>query len=74
MRKNILFGSIEVIEKNKKTRIEKAVFIEDANEYKGLAIVKKIDCKIVGQTNTSKSYTEVKASNEKRNKITGTYE
>lgn len=74
MRKNILFGSIEVIEKNKKIRIEKAVFIEDANEYKGLAIVKKIDCKIVGKTNTSKSYTEVKASNEKRNKITGTYE
>lgn len=74
MRKNILFGLIEVIEKNKKTRIEKAVFIEDANEYKGLQIIKIIDCKVIGQTNTSKSYTEVKASNETRNKITGTYE
>jgi hypothetical protein len=38
-------------------------------------IIKKIlTFKIVGQTNISKSYTEVKASDEKRNNITGAYE
>lgn len=66
-----MFGDIEL--KNNKI-IKNAVFIEGELMYKGLTIIKVLTSKIVGQTNTSKEYTEVKASNEKRNKITGVYE
>lgn len=71
MRKNILFGDIEI--KNNKI-IKNAVFIEGEWMYKGFTIIKVISSKIIGQTNTSKEYTEVKGSNETRNKITGAYE
>jgi len=74
MRKNILFGDIQVRDKTKLNTIKKAVFIEGEPMYKGFTIIKVISSKIIGKTNTSKSYTEVKASNETRNKITGTYE
>lgn len=74
MKKNILFGDIQVRDQNKVNVIKNAVFIEDEWIYKGLTIIKVLTSKIVGQTNTSKEYTEVKASDEIRNKITGAYE
>lgn len=74
MKKNILFGDIQVRDKTKVNVIKNAVFIEDEWMYKGMTIIKVISSKIIGQTNTSKEYTEVKASNEIRNKITGAYE
>lgn len=74
MRKNILFGDIQVRDKTKLNTIKNAVFIEGEWIYKGFTIIKVISSKIIGQTNTSKEYTEVKGSNETRNKITGAYE
>jgi hypothetical protein len=74
MKKNILFGTIKVFDGKKHLVIEKAVFKEDSKEYKKMSIIDIIKFKIIGQTNISKEYTEVKASNEKRNKITGAYE
>ena len=74
LRDNILFGDIQVFDGKKSISIKNAVFIENDFNYKGMTITKIISSKIVGQKNKSKSYTEVKASNETRNKITGAYE
>jgi hypothetical protein len=73
MRKNILFAKIKLKEKMK-TKIIEAVIKEGDLLYKQIPIIEVINFKIIGQTNESKSYTEVKGSNETRNKITGTYE
>lgn len=73
-RKNILYGEIKVKDKKGIKTIKEAVFREDATHYKKMEIVEVVSFKIVGQTNPLKSYTEVKASNEKRNNITGAYE
>lgn len=73
-RKNILFGDIIVIDKKKDKTIRDAVFCEGDLIYKKLPIKKILSSKIVGKTNISKAYTEVKASEEKRNNITGAYE
>lgn len=73
-RKNILFGKIEVYNGKKNIIIEDVVFIDDCNTYKKMNIIKVIESKIIGKTNISKEYTEVKMSNETRNKITGAYE
>lgn len=73
-RKIIYFGDIIVKDgRNKKTIID-AVFLEDDTTYKGMEITEIISKKAVGMTSASKQYTEVKASNEKRNNITGAYE
>lgn len=74
MRKNICFGTIEVKNKKSNKIIENAVFTEGAINYKEYEIVKIISFKYVGKTNENKGFTEVKASNEKRNNITGAYE
>jgi hypothetical protein len=74
MIKNIMYGDIEVDDGNKIILIKNSVFIENDFHYKGMTITKIISSKIVGQKNESKSYTEVKGSDEKRNKITGAYE
>ena len=74
MRKNICFGTILVKDKKTNRTIDNAVFTEGATHYKGFEIVKLISIKFVGKTNASKEYTQVKASNEKRNNITGAYE
>lgn len=70
----ILFGNLNL--KNKKgTYIKKdCVFCINDIEHKGEKIIKVLDYKIIGTKNKSKGFTEVKASNEKRNKITGAYE
>lgn len=73
-RKNICFGTISVKDKKSNKTINNAVFTEGATHYKGFEIVEIISFKFVGKTNGSKEYTEVKASNEKRNNITGAYE
>ncbi|NBN88586.1 MAG: hypothetical protein EBV32_05825 [Proteobacteria bacterium] len=70
----ILFGNLNL--KNKKgTYIKKdCVFCINDIEHKGEKIIKVLDYKIIGTKNKSKGFTEVKISNEKRNKITGAYE
>jgi hypothetical protein len=57
-----------------KRKIEQAVFKKSDTEWKGLKILDVVESKVVGYTNTSRKYTEVKVSDQKRNKITGTYE
>lgn len=73
-RENILFGKIEVYNGKKNIIINDAIFIEESKDYKMMSIIKVIESKIIGQTNISKEYIEVKMSNETRNKITGAYE
>jgi hypothetical protein len=73
-KKNILYGDIVVIDGKKEKTLQEVVFTEGDTIYKKMIIKKILTFKIVGQTNTSKSYTEVKASDEKRNNITGAYE
>lgn len=71
-RKNILYGEIKVKDKKGIKTIKKAVFKEDATHYKKMEIVEVVSFKIVGQTNTLKSYTEVKANQlSKRDKMGG---
>jgi hypothetical protein len=73
-KKNILYGDIVVIDGKKEKILKEVVFTEGDTIYKKMIIKKILTFKIVGQTNISKSYTEVKASDEKRNNITGAYE
>jgi len=73
-KKNILYGDIIVIDGKKEKTLKEVVFTEGDTIYKKMIIKKILTFKIVGQTNISKSYTEVKASDEKRNNITGAYE
>ena len=74
MRKNILFGYLEVYDGKKKVIVKNAVFTEGAQVYKKMNIIKIHSFKIVGQTHILKDYTNVKKSNEARNKTTGSYE
>jgi hypothetical protein len=74
MRKNILFGDLEVYDGKKKVSVKNAVFTEGAQVYKKMNIIKIHSFKIVGQTHILKDYTNVKKSNEARNKTTGSYE
>lgn len=74
MRKNILFGDIVIIENKKQKTIKGAVFTEGDELYKNNKIIQVLNSKIVGQTSINKAFTEVKASDEKRNNITGAYE
>ena len=71
---NILFGDIIVLDGKNKLKIKNAVFKEGDIYYKDKKIIEILSYKNVGQTSTIKSYTEVKASDEKRNNITGAYE
>lgn len=74
MRKNILYGDIIVIDNKKQKTIKDAVFTEGDELYKNNKIIQVLNSKIVGQTSINKSFTEVKASDEKRNNTTGAYE
>jgi hypothetical protein len=70
----IRYGSI-IIQDGKNTKtLNEVVFREDATEYKGKKILKKLDSRCVGYVHKNKKYSEVKKSNEQRNKITGAYE
>jgi hypothetical protein len=74
IKKNILYGDIVVIDGKKEKTLKEVVFTEGDTIYKKMIIKKILTFKIVGKTNILKSYTEVKASDEKRNNITGAYE
>lgn len=74
VKKKILYGDIEVQDAKGKSIIKDAVFLEGDTEYKRKKILKVICFKEVGETHTSTKYTEAKASDEKRNNITGAYE
>jgi hypothetical protein len=74
IKQNILYGDIIVIDGKKEKTLKEVVFTEGDTIYKKMIIKKILTFKIVGQTNILKSYTEVKASDEKRNNITGAYE
>jgi hypothetical protein len=73
-RKNILFGSIKVKDKKTESFIVNAVWTDGDTHYKNKEIIKVISFKVVGKTSITKDYSEAKASDEKRNNITGAYE
>ena len=73
-RKNIMYGDLLVRINNKSTEKKDCVWTEGVEYYKGNKILRVLSSKVVGKTNPLKSYTEVKASDEKRNNITGAYE
>ena len=74
LKNNILFGSLK-LQGKKEIYIKKdCVFLIDDDEHKDEKIIKIVEYKIIGTKNKSKGFTEVKASNETRNKITGAYE
>lgn len=73
-RRNICFGSIKVKDNKTEGFIVNAVWTEGDLSYKGKEILKVVTFKYVGQTSITRGYSEVKISNEERNKITGAYE
>lgn len=74
MKEEILYGDIIVQDgKNQKT-LKEVVFKMSSKEYKGKKILKILNYKVVGHTNTAKGWSEAKQSEEKRNDITGAYE
>ena len=73
-RKNILFGDLIILDGKNKITIKDAVFKEGDLYYKKKQIIKILSFKNVGQTSIIKTYTQGKASDEKRNNITGAYE
>lgn len=73
-RKNILFGKL-VLKAGKMTAVfDNCVWTEGDTHYKNNEIVEIISFKNVGKTSITNKYTEVVASDEKRNNITGAYE
>jgi len=82
----IVFCDLIIIHKGIKHKLKKVVYKNDGNlfykrkhleELKIKEPVKVEDVKIIsrlGFENKSKGFTEVKGSDEKRNKITGAYE
>jgi hypothetical protein len=74
MRKNILYGDLIVIEKNKKKQLKNCVWTEGDLMYKNNKIINVLNSKVVGQTAINLGYTEVKKNDEIRNNITGAYE
>tara|TARA_R110001606_G_C15294251_1_gene641877 strand:- start:922 stop:1200 length:279 start_codon:yes stop_codon:yes gene_type:complete len=82
----IVFCDLTIIHKGKKYKIKNIVYKNDGNLFCETKYLKKLKIKEpvnieyiniisrLGFENKSKEYTEVKASDEKRNKITGAYE
>lgn len=73
-RKNILFGKLLLKDGKKNIELDNCVFTEGDLQYKNKDIIKVISFKNIGKTSINTNYTEVKKSNEERNKITGVYE
>jgi hypothetical protein len=73
-RKNICFGSIRIKDKKSEAVVINAVWTEGDTHYKNNEIIKVVSFKYVGKTSITNSFTEVTASDEKRNNITGAYE
>ena len=84
--REIVFCDLIITHKGTKHKLEKVVYKNDGelfyhkkhlDELKIKEPVKILDIKIIsrlGFENKSKGFTEVKGSDEKRNKITGAYE
>lgn len=82
----IVYCNLTIIHKGKKHILDKVVYKNDGNlfyqrkhllEFKIDKPVKIVDIEIIsrlGFENKSKGFTEVKGSDETRNKITGAYE
>ena len=82
----IVFCDLIIIHKGKKHKLEKVVYKNDGNLFYKKTLLDKLkitepvkveDIKIIsrlGFESKATGYTEVKGSDETRNKITGTYE
>ena len=82
----IVFCDLTIIHKGTKHKLEKVVYKNDGNLFYKKTLLDKLkikepvkveDVKVIsrlGFENKSKGFTEVKGSDEKRNKITGAYE
>ena len=81
----IVFCDLTIIHKGTKHELKKVVYKNDGNLFYNSGLeklkikepVKVEDVKVIsrlGFENKSKGFTEVKGSDEKRNKITGAYE
>ena len=82
----IVYCDLTIIYKGTKHKLEKVVYKNDGNLFYKRSYLEKLkikepvkveDVKVIsrlGFENKSKGFTEVKGSDEKRNKITGAYE
>lgn len=70
----VLFGTLKVKDNKKIIKKENCVFSINDKYYKKNEIIEIVNYKKVGLKNKTNAFTEVKASNEKRNNITGAYE
>jgi len=82
----IVFCDLTIIHKGNKHKLEKVVYKNDGNLFYKRSYLEKLkikepvkveDVKVIsrlGFENNAKGFTEVKGSDEKRNKITGAYE
>lgn len=70
----VLFGKLKLKGKKQNYIKEDCVFSIDDTHYKKEEIIEIIEYKKIGIKNKTKDFTKVKASNEKRNNITGAYE
>lgn len=70
----ILFGTLKIKENKKIIIKDNCVFCINDKYYKKNEIIEIVNYKKIGVKNNTKAFTEVKASNEKRNNITGAYE
>ena len=70
----ILFGTLKVKNKKEIYILKECVFSINDKNYKSYEIIEIVDYKKIGIKNNTKRFTEVKGSDEKRNKITGAYE
>ena len=73
-RKNILFGKLVLKDGKKSIELDNCVWTEGDTHYKNKEITKIISFEYVGKTSITTTFTEVTASDEKRNNITGAYE
>lgn len=74
LQNKILFGDLKLKAKNKTYIREGCVFSFNDTHHKQEEIIEVINFKVVGTKSQNNGYTEVKASEETRNKITGAYE
>jgi hypothetical protein len=70
----VLFGTLKVKDNKKIIKKENCVFSINDKYYKKNEIIEIVNYKKIGLKNKTNAFTEVKASNETRNNITGAYE
>ena len=72
--KEIFYCDLIVIKNKKEIKIEKAVWLEGDQFYKRMEIKQVFKIKSLGFQSKNVGYSEVKKSDEIRNKISGAYE